>query len=136
MKTTPNDIKKKKGKGKIIALTAYDYSFAKIFDEAGVDIILVGDTVGMVCQGEKDTKSVTIESGMSSRLPAGRRLTFQCPQPLGPIKDIRAPEPVFPPEIDPYCTGTAERQAMCSTGKPTRPRTATRLHPECLPRIR
>ncbi len=62
MKKINSDIiKLKKGKQKIIALTAYDYTFAKLLDQAGVDIILVGDSVGMVCCGEKDTKSVTIE---------------------------------------------------------------------------
>ncbi|MBU1864165.1 MAG: 3-methyl-2-oxobutanoate hydroxymethyltransferase [Candidatus Omnitrophica bacterium] len=61
MSITPDHIKQKKGKQKIIALTAYDYSFAKLLDSAGVDIILIGDSVGMVCCGDKDTKSVTIE---------------------------------------------------------------------------
>ncbi|MBC7120481.1 MAG: 3-methyl-2-oxobutanoate hydroxymethyltransferase [Candidatus Methanosuratus sp.] len=50
-----------KGKGKIIMLTAYDYQIARILDEAGIDLILVGDSLGMVVQGHMDTRSVTME---------------------------------------------------------------------------
>ena len=46
---------------KITMLTAYDYSMAKIIDNAGVNGILVGDSLGMVCLGYKDTLSVTME---------------------------------------------------------------------------
>ena len=53
-------IRQKKGKEKIIMLTAYDYQMAKILDEVGIDLILVGDSLGMVVQGYSDTKSVTM----------------------------------------------------------------------------
>jgi 3-methyl-2-oxobutanoate hydroxymethyltransferase len=53
-------IRQKKGKEKIIMLTAYDYQVAKIVDAMGIDLILVGDSLGMVVQGHSDTKSVTM----------------------------------------------------------------------------
>jgi 3-methyl-2-oxobutanoate hydroxymethyltransferase len=56
-----DEFRQMKGKKKIIMLTAYDYQMAKILDEAEVDIILVGDSLGMVIQGYTDTKSVTME---------------------------------------------------------------------------
>ncbi|MCW8109241.1 3-methyl-2-oxobutanoate hydroxymethyltransferase [Alteromonas ponticola] len=51
----------KKANQKITALTAYDASFAKLFDEQGIDILLIGDSLGMVLQGEETTLPVTIE---------------------------------------------------------------------------
>ena len=53
-------IKQKKGKEKIIMLTAYDFQVARILDRTGIDLILVGDSSGMVVQGYADTKSVTM----------------------------------------------------------------------------
>ena len=46
---------------KIACLTAYDASFAAILDQAGMDVILVGDSLGMVVQGQDSTVSVTME---------------------------------------------------------------------------
>src|SRR6516162_5714313 len=46
---------------KIAALTAYDASFAVLLDEAGVDVVLVGDSLGMVIQGHDTTVPVTVE---------------------------------------------------------------------------
>lgn len=51
---------KEKGE-KLTMLTAYDYSMAKLIDDAGINGILVGDSLGMVCLGYKDTLSVTME---------------------------------------------------------------------------
>lgn len=53
-------IKRKKGKQKIVMLTAYDYQIAKILDGTSIDLILVGDSLGMVVQGHSNTKSVTM----------------------------------------------------------------------------
>jgi len=46
---------------KIVALTAYDASFARVLDAAGVDLVLVGDSLGMVLQGHTSTLPVTVE---------------------------------------------------------------------------
>ncbi len=46
---------------KIACLTAYDYSFASVLDAAGVDLIMVGDSLGMVIQGYDSTLPVTLE---------------------------------------------------------------------------
>lgn len=56
------DIYKKKTEGKkITMLTAYDFPFAQIVDEAGIDIILVGDSLSMVVQGLENTLPVTMD---------------------------------------------------------------------------
>jgi 3-methyl-2-oxobutanoate hydroxymethyltransferase len=51
---------KRKGE-KIAMLTAYDHPTARLVDEAGVDVILVGDTLGMVVLGHDSTVPVTLE---------------------------------------------------------------------------
>lgn len=61
-KITIIDLKeKKKAKEKITMLTAYDFPTAELVDEAGVDTILVGDSLGMVVLGYKDTLAVTLD---------------------------------------------------------------------------
>jgi len=61
-KVTTLSIAKQKHEGrKITALTAYDAPFAEMMDDAGVDVILVGDSVGMAVLGRSDTLSVTME---------------------------------------------------------------------------
>jgi 3-methyl-2-oxobutanoate hydroxymethyltransferase len=54
-------IRQQKGKKRIVMLTAYDFQTAKILDGVGIDLILVGDSLGMVVQGFADTKSVTMK---------------------------------------------------------------------------
>jgi len=59
--TVPDVLKRKGGSNPIVALTAYDFPFGRIVDEAGVDIILVGDSLGMVVQGMETTLPVTMD---------------------------------------------------------------------------
>ena len=62
MKNTVITLQQMKEQGqKISMLTAYDYSTAKLEDEAGVNMILVGDSLGNVILGYEDTISVTME---------------------------------------------------------------------------
>ena len=51
------------GPEKIAMVTAYDHAMARLVDQAGVDMVLVGDSLGMVIQGLPDTLSVTLEGG-------------------------------------------------------------------------
>lgn len=61
-KITIQDFLRKKTEGKKISmLTAYDFPFAQIVDEAGIDGILVGDSLGMVVQGLENTLPVTMD---------------------------------------------------------------------------
>ncbi|MDD8019772.1 MAG: 3-methyl-2-oxobutanoate hydroxymethyltransferase [Acidobacteriota bacterium] len=60
--TIPYLYQQKEHKEKITVLTAYDYPMAKILDESGVDIILVGDSVGMAVLGYETTLPVTMEA--------------------------------------------------------------------------
>jgi len=62
MRVTVTQIREMKQKGeKVVMLTAYDYSTAKIVDEAGIPLILVGDSLGMVMLGYESTIPVTME---------------------------------------------------------------------------
>lgn len=60
-KTVPDLLKMKAGNQKIAMVTAYDYSMARLADAGGVDMVLVGDSVGMVVQGLPDTLAVTLD---------------------------------------------------------------------------
>ncbi|MBF0202376.1 MAG: 3-methyl-2-oxobutanoate hydroxymethyltransferase [Desulfamplus sp.] len=59
--TTTALLKMKQEKDKITAMTAYDYPFAGIVDSSGMDMILVGDSLGMVIQGRENTLPVTMD---------------------------------------------------------------------------
>lgn len=60
-KVTPDTIRAMKARGeRIAALTAYDFPMAKLLDEAGIPILLVGDSLGMVVLGYSDTTQVTM----------------------------------------------------------------------------
>jgi 3-methyl-2-oxobutanoate hydroxymethyltransferase len=60
--TAPEIWARKNSTTKITALTAYDYSFAKLLDDTDIDIILVGDSLGMVSLGHENTLAVTLEN--------------------------------------------------------------------------
>jgi len=68
-------IRAMKGKSRIGMLTAYDYPSAKIADAAGADILLVGDSLGMVVLGYPDTLSVTVDDMLHHTRAAARGAT-------------------------------------------------------------
>jgi 3-methyl-2-oxobutanoate hydroxymethyltransferase len=72
-KVTVSTLKKMKSSGeKIACLTSYDASHAKIQDEAGIEVLLVGDSLGMVLHGEETTLNVTMNDMIyHSRLVSG-----------------------------------------------------------------
>ncbi len=60
-KVTVPSVLSAKGERKLTMLTAYDYTFARLADAAGVDMLLVGDSLGMVVQGADNTLAVTMD---------------------------------------------------------------------------
>lgn len=70
--TIPSLKKKKEEKEKIVAITAYDFPTAKVVDEAGVDLILVGDSLGMVVLGYENTIPVTMDEMIHHTKPVVR----------------------------------------------------------------
>jgi 3-methyl-2-oxobutanoate hydroxymethyltransferase len=81
------DFREMKRRGeKITALTAYDYPTARLLDESGIDIILVGDSVGMVVLGFEDTTPVTLEMMLHHTAAAARgvkRALLVADMPIG-----------------------------------------------------
>ena len=61
MKTTIIDLLGRKGQQPVSMLTAYDYNTARTIDEAGIDMILVGDSLGNVMLGYENTLAVTVD---------------------------------------------------------------------------
>ena len=59
--TLPALAEAKRNRRKLVMLTAYDYSFARVVDANGVDLVLIGDSLGMVVQGRDSTLPVTVE---------------------------------------------------------------------------
>ena len=69
------DILKKKNKEKITVLTGYDYSFAKILDQAGIDIILVGDSMANVALGMKEIRNIPLAEMFNHTAAVARGVT-------------------------------------------------------------
>src|SRR5437867_5094845 len=59
--TVPDVLRMKAAGERITMVTAYDCAFARLLDEAGVDLLLVGDSLGMVVQGHDTTLPVTLD---------------------------------------------------------------------------
>jgi len=70
--TVSTFMKQKSDKDKITMVTCYDYSMAKLMDEAGMNILLVGDSLGQVMLGLPDTISVTMEDMIHHTLAVSR----------------------------------------------------------------
>ncbi len=73
---TVPELRAMKARGRrIVALTAYDYSFGALLDGAGVDLVLVGDSLGMVVQGHATTLPVTIDAMVYHTAAVARGVT-------------------------------------------------------------
>ena len=69
----------------IVMVTAYDYPSAQIAEEAGVDLVLVGDSAGNVVLGHDSTVQVSVEPGVTAR---GNRMTALPPLPPPPAPPV------------------------------------------------
>lgn len=84
--TVPNLQKMKREGLRIVSVTAYDYTFARLMDDAGVDLLLVGDSLGMVIQGHPTTLRVTLEQMIyhtSAVVRGSKRAMVVCDLPFG-----------------------------------------------------
>jgi 3-methyl-2-oxobutanoate hydroxymethyltransferase len=86
-RVTTHTLQKMKERGeKISMLTAYDFSFARIFDEAGIDILLVGDSASNVVAGHETTLPITLDQMIflaSSVVRGAQRCFVICDLPFG-----------------------------------------------------
>ena len=74
-KITISTLDQMKARGeKIVTLTSYDASFARLSEQAGVDVLLVGDSLGNVIQGRDSTLPVTVEEKRKPRSSIVRRI--------------------------------------------------------------
>ena len=90
---TPEDIRRaKRGGRRITSLTAYDYPVARLLDESGVDLILVGDSLGMVVLGHPDTVPVTMEDMLHHTRAAARGVRRALLASDLPARSYRTPE--------------------------------------------
>lgn len=86
-RVTTHTLQNMKSQGeKISMLTAYDFSFARIFDEAGIDVLLVGDSASNVIAGHETTLPITLNEMIfmcSSVVRAAKRAFVVCDLPFG-----------------------------------------------------
>jgi 3-methyl-2-oxobutanoate hydroxymethyltransferase len=84
---TTNTLQKMKASGKKVSmLTAYDFSFARIFDEAGIDVLLVGDSASNVMAGHETTLPITLDHMIyhaSSVIRGAKRCLVVVDMPFG-----------------------------------------------------
>ncbi|MBF0160857.1 MAG: 3-methyl-2-oxobutanoate hydroxymethyltransferase [Magnetococcales bacterium] len=84
--TVPGLQRMKREGVRIVSTTAYDFSFARLLDKAGVDLLLVGDSLGMVIQGHSTTLPVTLEQMIyhtAAVVRGARRAMVVCDMPFG-----------------------------------------------------
>lgn len=84
--TVPGLQRMKRAGERIVSVTAYDFSFARLLDKAGVDLLLVGDSLGMVIQGHSTTLPVTLEQMIyhtAAVVRGARRAMVVCDMPFG-----------------------------------------------------
>ncbi|MBF0401615.1 MAG: 3-methyl-2-oxobutanoate hydroxymethyltransferase [Magnetococcales bacterium] len=84
--TVPELHRMKRAGERIVSVTAYDFSFARLLDRAGVDLLLVGDSLGMVIQGHSTTLPVTLEQMIyhtAAVVRGARRAMVVCDLPFG-----------------------------------------------------
>jgi ketopantoate hydroxymethyltransferase len=94
-KISVETLKAMKARGeKIAALTAYDYPMAKLLDEAGIPMLLVGDSVGMVVLGYPDTTHVTMADIIPA--PPAAPSPRLCSAPIYHSKVMRPSKPLSP----------------------------------------
>jgi len=74
--TTSTLMRMKQEGQKITALTAYDYPFASMLDQSGIEIILVGDSLGMVVQGKENTLPVTMDEAIYHTAMVSRACSY------------------------------------------------------------
>ncbi len=87
---TPESIRSSKGRRPVAALTAYDHPTARLLDEAGVPMILVGDSLGMVVLGHPDTTHVTMDDmrhHLRAVVRANTRALVGCDLPFRSYED-------------------------------------------------
>jgi 3-methyl-2-oxobutanoate hydroxymethyltransferase len=90
--TVPSLLEKKTLRRPITAVTAYDYASARLVDEAGLDILLVGDSLAMVMQGHENTLAITMDEMLlytRGVRRAVRRALLVADMPFGSYTDAR-----------------------------------------------